>query len=579
MRRFMPVLGAALVVVAACQETEPPTVPGPTPSLAQGREEARVIVVFNRGVPDAPGLAGQLTAQHGGTLHFAYQHAIQGFAASFPAAAVEGVRRNPNVAYVEPDADVILFQTTQNNATWGLDRVDQRDLPLSGTYTYNNTGSGANVYILDTGVRRTHNDFGGRVQYVPNGANGDFVGDGHGSAEDCHGHGTHVAGTAAGATWGVAKGAPIWAARVVNCSGGGQVSMAIAAVDWVTANGVRPAVVNMSLGYGDVQSLRDAVENSIAAGVNYAVAAGNGSWPLGTPQNACNQSPAGAPNAMTVGATASNDTEASFSNYGTCVDILAPGVSITSAWYTNNTATNTISGTSMATPHVAGAIALYLTANPSASPGQVSQALKDNASLNKITLHSRSQSNGTPNRLLYTLFIGGGGDPGNQGPTAAFTWSCQFLACSFTDGSTDPDGTIDGWSWNFGGTGTSTQQHPSHSFPASGSYLVSLQVTDNGGATASVQHSVSVTAEEPPPSGFSLSAVGYKVRGVQHADLSWSGNSTNVDVFRGTTKIATSVAGNSYTDNIGGRGGGSYTYKVCNTGSTTDCSNEVTVTF
>jgi serine protease len=578
MHRFMPVLGAALVLVAACQETEPPTVPGPIPSLAQGREEARVIVVFNRGVQDAPGLAGQLTAQHGGTLRFTYQHAIQGFAASFPAAAVEGVRRNPNVAYVEPDAEVILFQTTQSDATWGLDRVDQRDLPLSGTYTYNNTGSGANVYILDTGVRRTHDDFGGRVQYVPNGANGDFVGDGHGSAEDCHGHGTHVAGTAAGATWGVAKSAPIWAARVVNCNGGGEVSMAIAAVDWVTANGVRPAVVNMSLGYGDVQSLRDAVENSIAAGVNYAVAAGNGSFPLGTPQDACNQSPAGAPNAMTVGATASNDTEASFSNYGTCVDILAPGVSITSAWHTSNTATNTISGTSMATPHVAGAIALYLTANPSASPGQVSQALKDNASLNKITLHSRSQSNGTPNRLLYTLFIGGGGDPGNQAPTAAFTWSCQFLACSFTDGSNDPDGNIVSWSWNFGGTGTSTQQNPSHTFPATGSYLVSLQVTDNDGATASVQHSVSVTAEEPPPSGFSLSAVGYKVRGVQHADLSWSGNSANVDVFRGTTKIATSVPGNAYTDNIGGRGGGSYTYRVCNTGTTT-CSNEVTVTF
>ena len=239
---------------------------------------------------------------------------------------------------------------------------------------YNNDGSGANVYILDTGVRLSHSEFGGRAQYVPNGNNGDFVNDGHGSAADCHGHGTHVAGTAAGANFGVAKNAAVWAGRVVNCVGSGQVSMAIAGVDWVTANAVRPAVVNMSLGYGNVQSLRDAVQSSVAGGVNYSVAAGNGNF-FGRPRNACNESPAGAPDALTVGATQSNDVEASFSNYGPCVDFLAPGVNITPAWHTSDNATNTISGTSMATPHVTGAVAQYLSANPDHPPAQAANAL------------------------------------------------------------------------------------------------------------------------------------------------------------------------------------------------------------
>jgi subtilase family serine protease len=235
------------------------------------------------------------------------------------------------------------------------------------------------------------------------------VGDGRGSAEDCHGHGTHVAGTIGGAQYGVAKAVNLWAGRVVDCGGSGNVSFAIAAIDWITASGARPAVVNMSLGFGDVQSLRDAVESSIAQGVNYAVAAGNGTPFFGFPQDACRQSPAGAPNAVTVGATDISDNEASFSNYGPCVDLLAPGVSIKSDWYSGDNATNTISGTSMATPHVTGALALYLEANPGATPTQVADAAKANATVNRIHLHAASQANGTPNLLLATF--AGDGEP------------------------------------------------------------------------------------------------------------------------------------------------------------------------
>jgi subtilisin family serine protease len=574
LRKPLPLGAIAALALAACQDA-PQSPAGP--DLSVGRAvPGQYIVVFNPTVSDPPGLSRSLVAAHGGRLLFTYQHAIRGFAAALPDAGVEAVSRNPNVAYVEPDRDVTLFDTQNNPPAWGLDRVDQRDLPLSNSYTYANTGTGANVYIFDTGVRRTHTDFGGRVQYVPNGNNGDFVGDGHGSAEDCHGHGTHVAGTAAGASYGIAKGAPIWAARVVNCAGGGQVSMAIAAVDWATANALRPAVVNMSLGYGNVQSLRDAVQNSVAAGVNYSVAAGNGNF-AGIPQDACSESPAGAPDANTVGATEIDDDEASFSNYGPCVDLLAPGVSIRSDWYTGDNATATLSGTSMATPHVTGAIALYLTANPSATPAQVSQALVANATSGRLDLHRRSQSNGTPNLLLYTGFIGGGGDPPpNAAPTASFTFSCAGLACNFDgSGSTDSDGTIVSYAWDFGDGGSGSGATPSHTYAAGGTYTVTLTVTDDDGAPDSDSQSVTVSE----PGSFTLSATGYKIRGVQHADLAWSGAaSTNVDVYRNGTLIATTANDGAFTDNIGARGGGSYTYQVCEAGTAT-CSNIVTVTF
>jgi subtilisin family serine protease len=551
-----------------------PELQEPSQALAVQVVPNQFIVVFNERVSDPPGLARRLAQRQGGDVLHTYQHALKGFAFRGSAQAAEALARNPNVAYVEPDREARLF-ASQDNPTWGLDRVDQRDLPLNDSYFYGNDAAGVNVYILDTGVRIGHVDFEGRAAYIPNGgANGDFVGDGHGSAEDCHGHGTHVAGTAAGEKYGLAKEAQIWAGRVVNCNGSGDVSMAIAGVDWITGEGQgqKPAVVNMSLGYGDVQSLRNAVENSIAKGFNYAVAAGNGNF-VGIPVDACSESPAGAPNALTVGATDANDREASFSNYGTCVDILAPGVHIESDYYDGTEAV--MSGTSMASPHVAGAVALYLKEYPGATPDQVAQGLRENGTRNTIRLHRRSRRGGTPNLFLYTGFIG---SEGNLPPVASFTYSCSELSCEFDgSGSTDPDGTINSYDWNFGDESTGAGPIVSHSFASDGTYLVTLTVTDDDDATGSDDQDVTVSSG----GGFNLTADGYKVKGRRYADLAWSGaGSSFVDIYRDGTVVAEGEMNDgTHTDAIPGRGGGSFVYQVCEAGTTEVCSNKVTVVF
>jgi subtilisin family serine protease len=331
-----------------------------------------------------------------------YTASLQGFAATLTPGQLIALRHNPAVEYVEPDAKARLF-TTQLFPVWGLDRIDQRFLPLNSRFIYTSNGTGVRIYVLDTGVRRTHAQFAGRAAYMLGGNNGDFVGDGHGNAEDCHGHGTHVAGIAAGSGFGVAKNALIRSGRVVDCAGNGTESMAISAMDWIIGNGIKPAVVNMSLGYGDVQAVRDMARRLHAAGYVVVAAAGNGNF-AGTPQDACLQSPAGNPSSLTVGATTQTDAESSFSNYGTCVDLLAPGSAVRSAWVGSDTATNTISGTSMAAPHGAGVAALYLSANPGATATGTISAIKANATSNVITLHSLSTANGTPNRLLYTNY-------------------------------------------------------------------------------------------------------------------------------------------------------------------------------
>lgn len=566
-------------VLAACSEGPQPLPLEPTVSdaafSAAGAQPDRWIVVFRDGVADPAGEADRLTRTHGGRVLFAYRHALKGFAATLPAPAVEALRNNPNVAYIEPDAAVQLFDTQNNPPAWGIDRIDQLDLPLSDSYTWGPDGAGVTAYVLDTGIRITHTDFGGRAQYMTGGVNGNFVGDGQQNASDCHGHGTHVAGTLGGSAHGVAKNVQIRAGRVVNCQGSGNVSMAIAGVDWIRQNASPPAVVNMSLGYGDVQSLRDAVQNAIAAGIVFAVAAGNGNF-AGVPQDACNESPGGAPAALTVGATSITDTEASFSNYGSCVDILAPGVSIQSAYYTSNSATAVFSGTSMASPHVAGAAALVLDANPGFTPAQVAGALIGNATQNTITLHSRSRRNGTANRMLYTGFLNGGGEPVNQPPSAAFAFSCNGLTCNFTDQSMDPDGLVASRSWDFGDGESSSAQSPSHTYDAGDTYVVTLTVTDNDGETDAVSHNVNVSE---PTGGISLTVTGYKVRGVQHADLNWSGaTGTNVDVYRNEAILDTTANDGAYTHNAGTKGGGSATYRICEAGTTT-CSATVTVTY
>ncbi|MGW4161397.1 S8 family peptidase [Streptomyces sp. NPDC004788] len=350
------------------------------------------IVVLKDTAPASVGPAAESLAGRYDALTHVYSSSLRGFSVKASAAQARSLASDPRVAYVEQDARITV-DSTQSNATWGLDRIDQRQLPLDTSYTYNTTASNVSIYVIDTGIRTSHQEFGGRAVIGT-----DTVGDGQ-NGNDCNGHGTHVSGTTAGSTYGVAKGARIVGVRVLNCQGSGTTSGVVAGIDWVTANAVKPAVANMSLGGGASTSLDDAVKRSVASGVSYAIAAGNGNQG-GKAQDACNYSPARVSEAITVGATDKTDTKASWSNYGTCVDLFAPGVGITSSWNTNDTATNTISGTSMATPHVTGVAALYLAGHPSATPAQVRDAMVAATTTGVVN----GAGTGSPNRLLYSLF-------------------------------------------------------------------------------------------------------------------------------------------------------------------------------
>ncbi|MDQ3680048.1 MAG: S8 family peptidase [Actinomycetota bacterium] len=351
--------------------------------------EGRYVVVFRRGASREDVRSGRDEARRrGGQVHEEYAHALAGFAATLPSPAIDALRRNPKVEYIEPDA-VVTASDIQAEATWGLDRIDQRALPLTSTYSYNSTGSGVKAYVIDTGIRSTHLEFGGRVM-----AGATAFDDGLG-AQDCNGHGTHVAATLGGSTHGVAKQVQLVPVRVLDCSGAGRTSGVIAAVDWVTADHQpgQPAVANLSLGGGPSDALDSAVANSISDGVSYAISAGNDNY------DACNDSPARVGAAMTVGSTTSSDARSSFSNHGPCLDLFAPGSIISSAWHTADTASATVSGTSMAAPHVAGVAALYLQANPSASASNVHSAIVNTATSNVVS----DPGPGSPNRLVYSV--------------------------------------------------------------------------------------------------------------------------------------------------------------------------------
>ncbi|WET76949.1 S8 family serine peptidase [Amycolatopsis sp. QT-25] len=355
------------------------------------------IVVLKNGVATAQASASSLTGRFGGEVRSTWSAALNGF--SVKKMTEKQARRlaaDPSVKTVYQDGTA-RGADTQTNPTWGLDRVDQKTLPLDKKYTYNNSGAGVTAYDLDSGINPDNPEYEGRASLGK-----DFMG---GDGKDCNGHGSHTAGTIASKTYGVAKKVKIVGLKVLGCDNSGPDSGIIDAVDWVTANAKKPAVANMSLtmdapGVGD-----DALKKSIASGVVYGVASGNAST------DACNTSPARVPEAITVNATDSSDNRSSFSNYGSCTDIFAPGSDITSLSPSNG-GSAVMNGTSMATPHVVGAAALYLAANPSATPKQVRDALVGNASDAVV----KNPGNGSPNKLLNVSFIGGGGPEPTCGP-------------------------------------------------------------------------------------------------------------------------------------------------------------------
>ncbi|HLN76936.1 MAG TPA: S8 family peptidase [Nocardioidaceae bacterium] len=473
------VVGAAAALALPMTATNAVAAQDQAPLRGAGQADAipgEYIVVMKQNAPkQAVGSAKDRARSEGGKIHFTYTHTISGFSAHLPARALEAMRNNPNVDYVEADQEIAL-SSTQSSPTWGLDRVDQRNLPLSSSYTYNATGSGVTAYIIDTGIRASHSDFGGRV------ASGyTAISDGNGTT-DCNGHGTHVSGTVGGATYGIAKSVTLRPVRVLDCSGSGSDSGVIAGVDWVTGNKTGPAVANMSLGGGVSSALDSAVQKSINAGVTYAVAAGNDSG-----ADACNGSPSRVGAALTVGSSTSTDARSSFSNIGTCLDLFAPGSSITSDWYSSNTATNTISGTSMATPHVTGAAALYLQNNPSASAATVASAIVNGATSNVLS----GVGTGSPNKLLYTPLDGGTTPPppttgnllGNPGFESGNTvWAASSGVIDSSTGRPARSGSWKAWLDGYGSSHTDTLSQsvtiPSSATSASLSFYVRIDTAE-----------------------------------------------------------------------------------------------------
>lgn len=355
----------------------------------------RYIVTLKPGAGNAQSAAEGVMGGHGGRVHQHFKHGLRAFVATLSDAALERVRQHPQVLAVEPDRRIDMYQVgvIERDASWGLDRIDQVDRPLDGQYRFRYSGAGVTAYVVDSGIRPDHTEFSGRLL-----AGFSAIQDG-GDSNDCVGHGTHVAGTLGGKVWGVAKGVWLVPVRVLDCNGSGTISGVISGLEWIASQKARPAVANVSVGTVKSAAVNAAVANLVKLGITVVVAAGNGA------KDACTSSPGNEPTAITVGATNRDDAVADYSNYGSCVKVFAPGSGISSAWNTTATATNTLSGTSMASPHVAGVVALALQARPSATPAEVAQFLLDNASTNKLTQVPQA----SPNKLVFALSAGAPG--------------------------------------------------------------------------------------------------------------------------------------------------------------------------
>ncbi len=469
----------ALIPLAACQDVQSPTM----------TEEIQASVIGPDAAPLADGAGGvivvlgagarpeQVAASYGLARRYTFKRVLNGFATQASASIEQRLLHDPRVKSIQPDRP-FSTEGVEPAPSWGLDRLDQRS-GLDGSYTYTQTGRGVTVYLVDTGIRYTHHDFGGRAVFGYDAFGGDGV--------DCQGHGTHVAGTIGGATYGVAKDVSLVGVRVLNCSGMGTTLTVLAGLDWVATHASAPAAVNMSLG-GSGDSLVDlAVQHVIGAGITVVVAAGNST------ANACDYSPARVPKAYTVGATDSTDARASWSNWGLCVDVFAPGVNITSDAFTGDNDATVKSGTSMAAPHVTGAAALYLEAHPTATPAEVAAGLAGSTTKGVV-----SGGFSAYNDLIYTGNDGADGTGGDIPPTASFTASCGGGSCTFTDGSSDADGSVVGWQWDFGDHTGDISPSPTHTYAAVGTYHVTLIVRDDAGVSSTASQDVTIGTAPPP---------------------------------------------------------------------------------